>query len=114
MAVSSASSRSSFLSAASSGGGLDLIRRVPNDEYELLQRVGSGTYGAVYKARHLTTGEFAAVKVIKLEPGKIWNFSLVNSLFYLFLHFRRRFRADSSRNYYDARMQTSEYRRLLR
>lgn len=61
----------------------DLIRRTnPNDEYELVQRVGGGTFGEVsrvplflshrvpwmtpfqvYKARHLANGDFAAIKV---------------------------------------------------
>ena len=32
---------------------------------------GSGTYGDVYKARHIQTSEMAAIKIIKLEPGTV-------------------------------------------
>src|SRR6218665_3193215 len=48
---------------------LEISRRNPQEEYDLLTRVGSGTYGDVYKATKVDTNDLAAVKIIKLEPG---------------------------------------------
>ncbi|CAB5712558.1 Serine/threonine-protein kinase pknB [Delftia tsuruhatensis] len=38
-------------------------------DYELLETLGSGGYGTVYRARHLRTGASVAIKVVKIQPG---------------------------------------------
>ncbi|KAF7261872.1 hypothetical protein EG68_00738 [Paragonimus skrjabini miyazakii] len=39
----------------------------PKEEYKLIQSIGTGTYGEVYKALRLKTKELAAVKIIKID-----------------------------------------------
>jgi len=36
-------------------------------EYDKIEKIGEGTYGVVYKARHRKTGKLAALKKIRLE-----------------------------------------------
>lgn len=42
----------------------------PETIWELLEHIGTGSYGEVYKGRHMENGKIAAIKVIKLEPGE--------------------------------------------
>ncbi|XP_040301887.1 mitogen-activated protein kinase kinase kinase kinase 1 isoform X2 [Herpailurus yagouaroundi] len=46
----------------------DIFNRDPRDHYDLLQRLGGGTYGEVFKARDKVTGDLVAVKMVKMEP----------------------------------------------
>nr|CAI9697369.1 unnamed protein product [Rangifer tarandus platyrhynchus] len=46
----------------------DIFNRDPRDHYDLLQRLGGGTYGEVFKAREKVTGDLVALKMVKMEP----------------------------------------------
>ncbi|KAL6192883.1 hypothetical protein ACLB2K_033969 [Fragaria x ananassa] len=47
-----------------------VTREDPTTKYELLNELGKGSYGAVYKARDLKTSEMVAIKVISLSQGE--------------------------------------------
>ena len=36
-------------------------------DYQKIEKIGEGTYGVVYKARSVKTGQFVAMKKIRLE-----------------------------------------------
>ena len=66
----------------------------PTGVFERVEQIGSGTYGQVYKGRHLRTGQLAAIKCmpvtedeeeeLKLEINMLKvNFFLKNYFFFL-------------------------------
>ena len=59
--------------AAVGGSGMaaEICRRNPKEVYKLMQRLGYGTYGCVYKGMKIATGELAAIKVCRFESGKL-------------------------------------------
>ena len=44
------------------------------EDYEMITRLGGGSFADVYKAREKSTGEYVAIKILK----RIWNFVNVN------------------------------------
>ena len=51
---------------------LNYSRRNPQQDIELLKKIGSGTYGEVYQAKYIETGQETAVKIVKIDSGEDW------------------------------------------
>eukprot|EP00164_Ancoracysta_twista_P002618 GFYU01003484.1.p1 GENE.GFYU01003484.1~~GFYU01003484.1.p1 ORF type:complete len:722 (-),score=174.42 GFYU01003484.1:127-2169(-) len=54
-----------------SGGEIgDLVSNEdPSERFELVERLGKGSFGSVYKARNKTTGELVAIKLVSLSDS---------------------------------------------
>uniref|UniRef100_A0A8C3LX98 non-specific serine/threonine protein kinase n=1 Tax=Chrysolophus pictus TaxID=9089 RepID=A0A8C3LX98_CHRPC len=55
---------------SSSASRLALCFKDPAGIFELVQVVGNGTYGQVYKGRHVKTGQLAAIKVMNVTENE--------------------------------------------
>lgn len=44
-----------------------LYSPIKMERYEKTEKIGEGTYGTVYKAKNIQTGQYVALKKIKLE-----------------------------------------------
>jgi len=44
-----------------------VVCQISMDNFKKLEKIGEGTYGVVYKAKNVKTGEFVALKKIRLD-----------------------------------------------
>jgi serine/threonine protein kinase len=49
---------------------ININKEDPEKLFQLIESVGNGSYGEVYKGRSIQNGEIVAIKIIKLEPGE--------------------------------------------
>jgi len=47
---------------------MDVDESALADQYHLLEELGSGSFGIVYKAIEIATGEVVAIKHVSLQP----------------------------------------------
>jgi len=63
-------SRNNTLSKETERKLQSILKDTPDFQFELLEHIGTGSYGEVFKAKILETNQYAAVKVIRLEVGE--------------------------------------------
>ena len=60
-----------FYSARSIGSGCVSMEDYSLEGFELLDKIGEGTYGDVYKARSISDGKICAIKFVYRSPSSL-------------------------------------------
>ncbi|KAH3758648.1 kinase domain protein [Pelomyxa schiedti] len=55
------------VSVSAAAGMIDDVFQDPEQEFEMLEKLGEGSYGAVWKAKHRQTHDIVAIKVLQLD-----------------------------------------------
>ena len=63
----------------------------PTGVFERVEQIGSGTYGQVYKGRHLRTGQLAAIKCMPVTEDEEEELKLEINMLKVCQTFRQRF-----------------------
>ena len=48
---------------------ITLIGSKPEENYKIINKLGKGSFGSVFKVKHKITGEIRAMKIIKNNPN---------------------------------------------
>uniref|UniRef100_A0A3P9N481 Protein kinase domain-containing protein n=1 Tax=Poecilia reticulata TaxID=8081 RepID=A0A3P9N481_POERE len=62
--------------------------RDPAGIFELVEVVGNGTYGQVYKGRHVKTGQLAAIKVMEVTEVNVLLLLLLLQILFVSLQYQ--------------------------
>ena len=60
----------------------DIIKTIINNKYQIIERIGEGSFGSIYKGQNIRTKELVAIKVESIETKLLKNESAV----YLYLN----------------------------
>ena len=56
------------------------LKKDPTELFDLVEKIGVGSYGTVYRAIHKRTGQLCAIKLIPVESGLDENIQEINTM----------------------------------